>query len=258
MLILLSPAKKQDFETQHPQLEATKPQASKESAILMGELKQLKKNQIATLMGVSESIAELNHQRFQQFDPAKYNRSNAKQALYAFRGDAYRALDADTLKPKALDYLQQHLIILSGLYGYLRPLDLIQPYRLEMKTPLKNPRGKDLYEFWGDRIANALEKSLSDHKNKTIINLASGEYFKAVERALNPEQVLTLTFKEKKGSSYKVVGINAKRARGAMTRFLADKQINDPQKIKTFDVDGYQFSEPHSSEREWVFIRDAK
>lgn len=255
MLILLSPAKKQDFTTSHPELDATKPLAAKESAILVDELKQLSKSQIAKLMSVSAKIAELNHHRFQSFDPNTYNRSNAKQALYAFRGDAYRALDADTLKPKAIDFLQQHLIILSGLYGYLRPLDLIQPYRLEMKTALNNPRGKDLYAFWDDRISNALTKLQREHKNKTIINLASGEYYKAVAQAIDPQQVLTITFKEQKGNSYKVIGINAKRARGAMTRYIAEHQLKTPNKLTEFNVDGYRYHEGLSSDREWVFVR---
>ena len=255
MLILLSPAKKQEFETRHPELDATKPLAAKESALLVDELKQLKKSQIVKLMSVSDKIADLNYHRFQNFNPSTYNRSNAKQALYAFRGDAYRALNPDTLKPKDIDFLQQHLVILSGLYGYLRPLDLIQPYRLEMKTTLKNPRGKDLYAFWGDLIAKALTKLQRDHKNKTIINLASGEYYKAVAQAINPEQVLTISFKEKKGNAYKVIGINAKRARGAMTRYIAEHKIKDPKKLIEFDIDRYRFNGTLSGDNELVFTR---
>lgn len=255
MLVLLSPAKKQDFETSHPDIEATKPLAAKESAVLIEHLKQLSKAQLAKLMGVSNSIAELNYHRFQQFDPNNYNRHNAKQALYAFRGDAYRALDADSLKPKSINFLQQHLIILSGLYGYLRPLDLIQPYRLEMKTTLNNQRGKDLYAFWGDRIAKALDKLQQHHKNKTIINLASSEYYKAVAHALNPSQVITISFKEKKGNTYKVIGINAKRARGAMTRYIAEHNLKNPQQLIEFDRDGYYFDKKLSTEHEFVFVR---
>lgn len=255
MLILLSPAKKQDFATQHPQIDATKPLAAKEAAILVNALKTLKKAQIVKLMHVSDKIAELNYQRFQDFNPSTYNRNNAKQAIFAFRGDAYRALDVDTLKPKALHFLQQHLIILSGLYGYLRPLDLIQPYRLEMKTALNNPRGKDLYQFWNGRIAKGLATLLAPHKNKTIINLASAEYFKAVSQAIDPQSILTITFKEKKGSDYKVIGINAKRARGAMTRYIAEHNITTPKKLMAFDKDGYAFNAALSSEREWVFTR---
>jgi cytoplasmic iron level regulating protein YaaA (DUF328/UPF0246 family) len=255
MLILLSPAKKQDFETKYPHLDATKPLAHKESAILVEELKKLKKAQISKLMSVSDKIADLNYQRFQTFDPTKYNRSNAKQAVFAFMGDAYRSLDAASLSEKQIDFLQDHLVILSGLYGYLRPLDLIQPYRLEMKTQLKNPRGKDLYKFWDDLITKGLAKLQKDQKNKTIINLASGEYFKAVSQACDPNQIINIIFKEKKGNAYKVIGINAKRARGAMTRYIAENRITNPNKLVDFNLDGYKFNKSMSSDTDYIFVR---
>lgn len=255
MLVLLSPAKKQDFEKQYPQFETTKPLAHKDAALLVDELKQLKKNQIAKLMGVSDKIADLNYHRFQSFEPTKYNRSNAKQAVFAFMGDAYRSLDADSLTAKQINFLQDHLVILSGLYGYLRPLDLIQPYRLEMKTPLRNPRGSDLYQFWNDRIAKGLEKLLKEHNSKTIINLASGEYFKAVSQAIDPKRIITVSFKEKKGGAYKVIGINAKRARGAMTRFIAEHNITQPKKLLDFNRDDYKFNSSLSNDHEYVFVR---
>ncbi len=253
MLILLSPAKTQNFETQYPQYDATQPPAAGETALLITELKKLTVPRIAKLMGVSEKIALLNAQRFKAFDPTRYDRNNAKQALFALQGDAYRALDANTLKAADINFLQQHLVILSGLYGYLRPLDLIQPYRLEMSTKLTNPRGKDLYAFWGEHIKQGLTNLQQQHRDKTIINLASNEYFKAVTPSNLP--ILTITFKEKKGKEYRVIGINAKRARGAMTRYIATHRITDPQPLMQFDVDGYAFNSSMSSNHEWVFTR---
>lgn len=255
MLILLSPAKTQEFETTYPQVEATQPQALEDIALLITQLKSLKKNDIATLMQVSEKIATLNYQRFQKFDPLSYNRHNAKQALFTFRGDAYQALDADQLTHKNIEFLQNHLIILSGLYGYLKPLDLIQPYRLEMKTKLPNPFGKDLYAFWGNRISLALNKKLATHKNKMIINLASTEYAKAVTQTIDPSKIITITFKEKKADTLSVIGIHAKRARGMMVRYMAQNEIATPEKLLTFNEAGYQFQEDISTKHEYVFIR---
>ena len=252
MLILLSPAKKQDFNHRYPQFDATKPLASKQTALLIDNLKPLSKGKIADLMSVSDKIATLNYERYQDFNPQKYTRTNALQAIFALRGDAYQALDADSLDLNGIDYLQQHLVILSGLYGYLRPLDLIQPYRLEMKTRLANTRGKDLYQFWDDRITKALTKMLGKHKHKTIINLASNEYFKALTPGLD---ILNVTFKEKKGAQYKVIGINAKRARGLMTRYMADKNIQKPEQLKKFNQADYHFNEKLSSDNELVFTR---
>lgn len=253
MIILLSPAKKQDFETQYPEIEATQPLTKKDTGVLAETLKALTKNKISTLMGVSDNIAALNFERFKAFDPQNYNRNNAKQAIFAFRGDAYRALDVDTLSKPELNFLQQHLRILSGLYGSLRPLDLIQPYRLEMKTPLNNPVGRDLYAFWGGKISKELCKQLKDHKNQTVINLASSEYFKAV--ADMPASIITINFKEKKGDQYKVIGIHAKRARGLMTRYIAQHKIDNPKKLMDFAEEKYRFNKTLSSESEFVFTR---
>ncbi len=253
MIILLSPAKKQDFETNYPDIEATQPLAKKDTSILVDTLKKLKQSQIGKLMGVSDKIAELNFERFKAFDPQKYNRNNAKQAIFAFKGDAYRALDVNTLDKPSLNFLQQHLRILSGLYGSLRPLDLIQPYRLEMKTPLTNPVGRDLYDFWGDKISKQLYKQLKEHKNQTFINLASSEYFKAVTNL--PANIINITFKEKKGDQYKVIGIHAKRARGLMTRYIAHNQIDNPKKLIDFAEEKYRFNKKLSSDNDIVFTR---
>lgn len=255
MLILLSPAKTQEFETLYPHHEATQPEAIKEITTLMTILKSLNKAEIATLMHVSDKIAALNYQRFQQFDLTSYTRQNAKQALFAFQGDAYQALDTNSLQKHHIGFLQDHLIILSGLYGYLKPLDLIQPYRLEMKTPLPNARGKELYAFWGNRISLALEQKLQHHRNKTIINLASNEYAKAVTQTINRHPIITITFKEKKGNMLSVVGIHAKRARGMMVRYIALHALSTPEQLIAFNEAGYQFDNSNSSKEEYVFIR---
>ena len=170
MLILLSPAKTQEFDTRYAQYDATQPEMLQEVATLITCLKSLNPKEIAKLMSVSDKIAALNYERFQTFDPKNFTRNNAKQALFALQGDAYQALDANSLSTKNINFLQNHLIILSGLYGVLKPLDLIQPYRLEMKTAIANPLGRDLYAFWAEKISANLEKKLATHKNKMIIN----------------------------------------------------------------------------------------
>lgn len=256
MIILLSPAKKQAFETPAPVSRQTQPQFKLDIAELIPTLQSLSQSQLSQLMNISDKIAELNFKRFNAFDLKQFNRQNAKQALYAFKGDAYQALDAETLDEPAIDYLQSHLLILSGLYGLLRPLDLMQPYRLEMKTPLLNPRGKTLYDFWGDKLTKKINSILKNHKNRYIINLSSSEYGKAVIQSTLDFPVINIVFKEKKGGSYKVIGISAKRARGAMTRFLAQKRIEKPAEIKKFNTDGYRFSVDDSDDATYVFLRD--
>lgn len=256
MLVLLSPAKKQNFNQDLKTLDATQPSMKKQAAILVDVLKALKTSQIAKLMSVSDNIAKLNYERYQAFEPNTYNRNNSLQTVFALQGDAYQALDVASLSTKALDFLQEHLIILSGLYGCLRPLDLIQPYRLEMKTALKNPQGKDLYVFWGNQLATYIEEQLATHAHKVIINVASGEYVKAIKQAKPAFKMIDIVFKEKKGKDYKVIGIHAKKARGLMTRYIATKQIKNPEKIKAFAEAGYYFNESSSNESQFVFLRD--
>lgn len=256
MLVLLSPAKKQNHETPIPQQKATQIQTKKYVSTLVDTLTHFSKSQLKTLMNISDNIATLNHHRFQEFDTNTYNRSNAKQAVFAFQGDAYRALAVETLSQKAIDFMQTHLLILSGLYGYLRPLDLIQAYRLEMKIPLKTPETKDLYQFWGDKITQGINTALINHQNKTVINLASTEYFKAVNPEKLKGKLLTLHFKEKKQGQYKTIGINAKRARGMMTRFIMENALEQPQKLQCFNEAGYTFNTKLSSAQDWIFTRD--
>ncbi len=254
MLILLSPSKTQDFDTAAPVAQHSDAPLLKESLILAKELRKLSAQNISKLMEVSDKIAALNHERFQQFS-TPFTPANAKQAAFAFKGDVYDGLDVETLNAKALAFAQNHIRILSGLYGVLRPLDLIQPYRLEMKTKLKNPRGKDLYHFWENRITDALNNDLKTQKNPVIINLASEEYFKAVKPTLLKASLITPQFKEKKGSTYQMIGLFAKRARGMMARYIATQRIASPEALLAFAEDGYTFNEKLSEATKPVFTR---
>ena len=211
---------------------------------------------IQSLMGVSEKIANLNHERFMNWHP-EFTSNNAKQALLAFKGDVYTGLDADTLDAGGLKFAQKHLRILSGLYGLLRPLDLMQPYRLEMGLRLKNRGGKNLYEFWGDDIAKAVQSALGKSGSPLLINLASNEYFKSVNAKSLDAEIITPVFKDLKQDKYKMISFYAKKARGLMARYIIDQRLNEPDGLKSFDSEGYYFSDQQSTERELVFLRDA-
>ncbi|MDT8372060.1 MAG: peroxide stress protein YaaA [Gammaproteobacteria bacterium] len=254
MLLVISPAKTLDFET--PAVVETASQAAylEQSAILIERLRQFSVNDIASLMTLSDKLAGLNLARFESWS-TPFNSDNAKQAILAFKGDVYTGLDADTLDQQGFDYAQQHLRILSGLYGVLKPLDLIQPYRLEMGTKLTNPRGKDLYAFWGERLKDAIEAELA-LADGILINLASNEYFKALHAKKLHARIITPIFKDWKNGQYKMISFYAKKARGLMSRFIIDNQITDVDKIKTFDREGYRFSAEQSKGDDWVFIRD--
>jgi cytoplasmic iron level regulating protein YaaA (DUF328/UPF0246 family) len=203
-------------------------------------------------MKLSDKLAALNMARFQTWQKP-FNLENAKQALLAFKGDVYTGLDADTLDVAGLDFAQQHLRILSGLYGVLRPLDLMQAYRLEMGTKFANAKGKDLYQFWGSQLRESIESELKDG---VLINLASNEYFKAVEAKKLKARIITPVFKDWKNGQYKIISFYAKKARGLMSRYIIDHSINDPENIKGFDSEGYRFSPEMSQADEWVFLRD--
>ena len=205
-------------------------------------------------MGISPKLAQLNVQRFSDWKPP-FNPSNAKQAILAFKGDVYMGLDAETYNARDFTFAQKNLRILSGLYGLLRPLDLIQPYRLEMGTRLENKRGKDLYDFWGDRITLHLVDELNHHRNKTLINLASNEYFKSVNTSLLPARLITPVFKDYSKGSYKVLSFFAKKARGAMASFIIKNRVSKPDELKDFDIDGYKFNLDLTIENQWVFTR---
>lgn len=252
MLIVISPAKTLDFETAPSIKNYTQAQFLQTSQSLIDELKKLSTADIASLMKLSDKLAALNMARFQTWH-TPFNLDNAKQAISAFKGDVYTGLDADTLDTAGLEFAQQHLRILSGLYGVLRPLDLMQPYRLEMGTKFTNKKGKDLYQFWGSQLRELIEAELA---GGVLINLASNEYFKALEAKKLTAHIITPVFKDWKNGQYKIISFYAKKARGLMSRYIIDHKINDPEDIKQFDSEGYRFSPEMSQADEWVFLRD--
>lgn len=254
MLIVLSPAKTLDYETPANTDIYSQPDFIKRSAELIGVLRQFSAAQIGDLMQISDALASLNVARYTEWR-TKFTLKNAKQAILAFNGDVYEGLNAGTLNAKQFDYVQSHIRILSGLYGILRPLDLMQPYRLEMGTKLANPLGKDLYAFWGDAVTKALNQLAAERQSSALINLASDEYFKVVKPRLLNVPVITPVFEDWKNGKYKVISFYAKRARGLMARYAALKNISAPAKLKAFDSEGYAFHPELSDERTLVFRR---
>lgn len=256
MLLIISPAKTLDYQTPPNTSEYTQPAFLQQSATLIHELCELSPADIARLMSISDKLSQLNAARFQAWS-TPFTPENAKQAILAFKGDVYTGLDAETLNAKQLAFAQKHLRILSGLYGLLRPLDLMQAYRLEMGTRFANQRGKDLYQFWGNLITEQLNQELSSQKNRALINLASNEYFRSVQSKQINGPIITPVFKDWKNGQYKIISFYAKKARGLMCRYVIDHNIDQPEKLKGFDYEGYAFNEGMSSDREWVFTRDA-
>lgn len=251
MLILLSPSKGQDFE-HHPYQTHTKPTFLKESKVLVNELRSFKPTEIAQLMSVSENIAELNYERFQNYK-TPFKLGVAKQAALAFKGDVYAGLDAPSMSESDLQFAQNHLRILSGLYGYLRPLDLIMPYRLEMKTRLSNPHGDNLYQYWGDQITKKINNET--RKDDFIVNLASNEYYKSVQPKLLKANVLNIDFKDTKDGKTRIISFYAKKARGMMARAIIENQVKEMNEIKTICFDGYRYRDDLSSDLKWVYER---
>lgn len=254
MLLVISPAKNLDFETPAVIKEASQPRFLDQSKRLIEQLQTISMHEIASLMKLSDNLAGLNLSRFQTWSPP-FNADNAKQAVLAFNGDVYTGLDASTLNEDGFAFAQQHLRILSGLYGVLKPLDYIQPYRLEMGTKLHNAKGNDLYAFWGDQLKASLEAepALADG---ILINLASNEYFKSVHAKQLNARIITPVFKDAKNGQYKIISFYAKKARGLMSRFIIDNKMTAPEAIKGFDREGYYFSEAQSKGDEWVFLRE--
>jgi len=251
MIAVVSPAKSLDFEKQ-VDFDSTSPLFQKEAIKLVEELKDKSENEVQNLMSISEKLASLNVERYHNFTK-KEDPKHAKQALFAFQGDVYQGLDAESLDKKGVKYAQDHLRILSGLYGVLRPLDLIQPYRLEMGTKL-NVNGYDnLYEFWGEKIAKQLNKDIG--KIKTLVNLASKEYFKSVDKKILDADVLDIRFEDFKNGKYKIISFYAKKARGLMFRYMIDNQCTKSADLKGFDYDGYEYTEAESSDNQLVFRR---
>ncbi|MEJ2418024.1 MAG: peroxide stress protein YaaA [Exilibacterium sp.] len=254
MLTVISPAKTLDYETPPPTRIATKPEFLDDSQILIDELRQLAPQDIAKLMGISDKLALLNYDRFHSWH-CPFTQTNAKQALLAFKGDVYTGLEAENFDSGDFKFAQKCLRILSGLYGLLRPLDLMQAYRLEMGTRFKNSRATDLYGFWGEKITEALNRQLRASNSETLVNLASNEYFKSVRPQHLNAEVITPVFKDFKGGQYKVISFFAKKARGMMSAFIIKNRLQHADALKEFDVAGYCFNQSLSRGGELVFTR---
>ncbi|MFZ3219559.1 MAG: peroxide stress protein YaaA [Rhodoferax sp.] len=255
MLFLLSPAKSLDYETPLGPLPHTPPLFVKQSQALIELLRTQSPQQIASLMSLSDKLAALNVARYQAWSP-KATEKNARQALLAFNGDVYEGLDARTLNPQDLAWTQDHVCILSGLYGVLRPMDLMQPYRLEMGTRLANPQGRNLYTYWGTQISDYLNTRLQADISPVVINLASQEYFKAVDTGALKARVVECVFEEFKSGQYRIISFMAKRARGLMARFAATHQVVKPEDLRAFDLEGYAWNLSLSSPDRYVFRRN--
>ena len=254
MLIVISPAKTLDFETAPTTKEFTQPEFLKESKKLVSELKKLNPAEVSSLMKISDKLGTLNYLRFNEWKPP-FNLNNAKQALLAFKGDVYTGIEAETFSNQDLKFAQKHLRILSGLYGVLKPLDLMQAYRLEMGTQFENKQGKDLYEFWGGKLTDQVNKDLKAAKSKVLINLASNEYFKSLQAEDIDAEIIVPVFKDFKNGKYKIISFYAKKARGLMSAYIIKNRLKKPEDIKAFDVDGYKYSKSESSGNNWVFLR---
>lgn len=254
MIIVLSPAKTLDYRTAPTIVEHTQAQFLDQSQLLIDRLRQLTPAELASLLKISDSLAMLNSTRHAEWQ-LPCTPENAKQAVLAFNGDVYEGLDASSLSLADLQFAQQHLRILSGLYGLLRPLDLMQPYRLEMGTRLSNPRGKDLYAFWGERIGEALAQALRAVAASALINLASEEYFKAVSRRSLPVPVIQPVFEDWSGGRFRVISFWAKRARGLMARFAIRNRVHEPAGLQDFAAEGYSFVRAASDDTVWVYRR---
>ena len=256
MLTLISPAKALDFDNPSITAKTSTPVFGQQTRELVSIMRDKSASDLRKMMSISPKLAELNVERYKSF---KLRPSNAtaglKQAVLAFHGDVYMGLEATSFTERDFTYAQKHLRILSGLYGLLRPLDMIQPYRLEMGSKLKNPKGSSLLDFWGDQITQRLNTELKDHQNKTLVNLTSKEYFKSVQPDLLPGNLITPVFKDYSNGTYKVLMFYAKNARGAMAAWIVKNRINKPEDLKAFDLDDYGYNEAYSNEFTWVFTR---
>jgi len=254
MLAILSPAKKLDFESEPVTDAFSQPVLLDDAEKIAAKARKLSRPKLKAMMHISDKLADLNYQRFQAFEPP-FDLSNARQAALTFAGDTYVGFDAPSLKKKDLLYAQEHVRILSGLYGLLRPLDLIQPYRLEMGTKFPIGRNEDLYGFWGTRITDALNDATEGQKNRTVVNLASNEYAKSVKPKGLAGRMITPVFKEEKDGQARVIGLFAKRARGMMARFMVTERVDTEDGLKDFTEDGYRYQPEASDETSWVFSR---
>ena len=257
MITLLSPAKTLDYESPLPVKDFSVPGNLKQSKQLIKALRKKDPQDLSDLMGLSEKLANLNFERNMNWEPPVKHSDDIRQAIFAFKGDVYTGLSAYSLKKSDINFLDKHVRILSGLYGILKLLDLMSPYRLEMGTKLETSEGKDLYEFWGQEITNSINESISSHKSKYILNLASVEYFSSVKKDLLNGEVISPVFKDYKNGKYKIISFFAKKARGSMTRYLVENRIDSPKDISGFDYDGYKYSKSESTEYSPVFLRKA-
>ena len=255
MIAILSPAKKLDFKKETPfQNGHSTVRFADEAQQLVDRLRHYTPDELTDLMNISRNLANLNADRFHRWH-WPHNEKEGRAAIYAFNGEAYNGLDAYSLSPEQIETAQKDLRILSGLYGLLRPLDLILPYRLEMGTKLQNDKGKDLYKFWHDKITRALNHDLLEKNHQALINLASQEYFKAIDPEKIEVPIITPVFKEHKNGTYKVISVYAKKARGMMVRFIVQNQLTNPEDLKAFYMDGYHFNNELSRGNEFVFTR---
>ena len=254
MITLLSPAKSLDYSPADYD-SVSLPRLMERSQPLVNKMRRMSAKKIGELMSISDNLAKLNKERFVEFANT-HDLDNSKQAILAFKGDVYVGLDNDTLEIADLDWTQEHVRILSGLYGVLRPNDLIQPYRLEMGTRLPTRKGKNLYDYWGDDITDLLNKDLEAHDTRVIMNLASNEYFKAVNTSRLDGELYSANFFERRNGEYKFISFTAKKARGWLTRYIIDNRIDDAESVRSFDSEGFGFNEELSSEREFIFTRE--
>ena len=254
MLIVLSPAKTLDYSSPVPELPVTLPRFIPQSAALIKLLRQQSPIELAELMHLSAKLATLNAERYAAWSK-RFTADNSRPAILAFNGDVYEGLAAAHLKPRDLQWAQDHVALLSGLYGVLRPLDLMQPYRLEMGTRLPNPKGANLYAYWGSRIAKTLREQLQGHSHPVLVNLASDEYFGAVDTKALGLSVIQPVFQESEASGHKVISFYAKRARGLMARYAITHRIADPERLKAFDAEGYAYDPEASTATRWLFRR---
>ena len=254
MLAILSPAKTLDYETPLKTKLNSQPIYGRESNQLIKTLRKFEPFEVASLMKISDKLADLNHKRYVEWrnKPAE---SKTRPAALAFKGDVYQGLEAQSFNDNDLKFAQRHLRILSGLYGLLRPLDVIQPYRLEMGTKLKTSKGQNLYDYWGTKLTDGLNEALKESKEGTLVNLASNEYFGAVQPELLEGSLLNIGFKEKRNGQLKFVSFSAKKARGLMANFIIKERVKKPDDLKSFDLENYRFNAKMSSELEWTFSR---
>jgi len=255
MLALISPAKKLDYESPPVTEHYTQPDFLDDSQQLIAQLKHYAPHELAHLMKLSDKLSLLNAERYNAWQ-TPFTSDNAKQAVLAFQGDVYTGMDANNFDRAELDFAQQHLRILSGLYGVLRPLDLMQAYRLEMGTRLVTERGKNLYEFWGNRVTDNINAALAEQGDAIIVNLASVEYFKVVKKAFLKARLITPIFKDYKNGQYKIISFYAKKARGLMCRYMIENTLTESEALKDFDLGGYRYNAVMSSENDWVFLRN--